>query len=144
MKPGPNAPCPCGSGAKFKRCCSLILDGQPATTPEALMRSRYTAYALGHVDHILNTTHPDSPHWQADHKGWFDEIDRFCRETSFDRLEVLASRAQGDRGIVAFRAHLSGPGGATVLAERSAFARVDGRWRYLAGSRLDDAPTTPE
>ena len=42
------APCPCGSGRAFDECCGPFLSGAAAApTPEALMRSRYAAYALG-------------------------------------------------------------------------------------------------
>ena len=30
MKIGRNAPCPCGSGKKFKQCCSLSIDSKPS------------------------------------------------------------------------------------------------------------------
>jgi SEC-C motif-containing protein len=41
--------CPCGSdNKKYTDCCGRYLDGgEAAPTAEALMRSRYTAYALG-------------------------------------------------------------------------------------------------
>ena len=58
--PAPNEPCPCHSGRKYKRCCRLVHEGQPAASPEALMRSRYSAYVHGEVDYLLNTWHPDT------------------------------------------------------------------------------------
>ena len=49
--------CPCGSGKPFSFCCEPALAGRkPAATAEALMRSRYTAFALGAVDYLINTT----------------------------------------------------------------------------------------
>ena len=131
----PNAACPCHSGRKYKKCCRLVHEGQPAASPEALMRSRYSAYALGLVDHILRTTHPDGPHYEADVERWRAEVQAFVDGTSFDRLEVLEARDDGERGIVDFRAHLSGGGRSTVLAERSLFLEVDGRWLYHSGVR---------
>ena len=47
--------CPCGSGSAFDACCGPIIGGTPAPTAEALMRSRYSAYVMGNVDHIDRT-----------------------------------------------------------------------------------------
>ena len=39
--------CPCGSGATYGECCGPIHDGTAkAKTAEALMRARYSAYAV--------------------------------------------------------------------------------------------------
>ena len=55
---GTERPCPCGGGS-FKECCvpSLAAEDWPPTA-EALMRSRYTAFALGDADHLWRTWHP--------------------------------------------------------------------------------------
>lgn len=135
----PNDPCPCHSGRKYKKCCRRLHQGDPAQTPEALMRSRYSAYALGLVGHILGTTDPTGPHFEADDARWRAEVRAFCAAASFDGLEVLEAQSQGDRGIVDFRAQLSSADGATVMAERSLFRRTDGRWLYHSGLRRDRA-----
>ncbi|MGA4815597.1 YchJ family metal-binding protein [Pseudomonas aeruginosa] len=44
--------CPCGSGDPLDDCCGRYHQGHPAPTAEALMRSRYSAYALGLVDYL--------------------------------------------------------------------------------------------
>jgi SEC-C motif-containing protein len=135
--PGPNDACPCHSGHKYKKCCRRAHQGDPASSPEALMRSRYSAYALGLVEHILRTTDPSGPHWEAETGHWREQVEAFCRSVRFEGLEVLEARADGDRGIVDFRARLSSDQGATVMAERSLFRRVDGRWLYHSGVRRD-------
>lgn len=134
MKLRPNEPCPCGSGAKFKRCCSPILDGQPAPTPEALMRSRYTAYTLGRVEHVIDTTHPGGPMWEADREDWASRIRMFSANHTFEGLDVVAaSRETPDRGRVLFRAHITRGGDDVSFAENSLFVRRDGRWLYHSG-----------
>jgi len=40
--------CPCGRG-RYADCCGPLHAGMPAADAEALMRSRYSAYALGFV-----------------------------------------------------------------------------------------------
>lgn len=133
MKLGPNAPCPCGSGLKHKRCCLPILKGGAAASPEALMRSRYTAFALGRADHILGTTHPDSPHHQRDPAVWRAEVAEFSAATRFEGLKILAASAEGDTGHVTFRATLSQGARDTSFTERSMFHKVGGRWLYHSG-----------
>jgi SEC-C motif domain protein len=137
IQPSPNDLCPCDSGRKYKKCCRRPHQGDPAPTPEALMRSRYSAYKLGLVDHLLRTTDPTGPHFEADTVRWRAEVEAFCEAASFDGLEVLEAGAQGDQGMVDFRAQISSPEGATVMAERSLFRRVDGRWLYHSGVRRE-------
>ncbi|GHV89816.1 UPF0225 protein [Spirochaetia bacterium] len=49
-------PCPCGSGRPYAECCEPYITGaQKPPTAEALMRSRYSAYAEHAVDYIINT-----------------------------------------------------------------------------------------
>lgn len=57
---GMNKVCPCGSNKPFDYCCRPIVEGQKAApTAEALMRSRYTAFALGAIDYLIDTTAPE-------------------------------------------------------------------------------------
>lgn len=130
-----NAPCPCGSGRKAKGCCLPVLEGAPASSPEALMRSRYVAYAVGDVGHVMRTTHPDGPHWRADARAWADELRRYCASVRFEGLSVDHARADGEIGVVAFFATLRADGRDVSFGEVSRFTRVDGRWLYVDGAR---------
>ncbi|MFT5684460.1 MAG: SEC-C motif-containing protein [Myxococcota bacterium] len=131
----PNAPCPCGSGRKFKKCCRVFHYGELPGHPEQLMRSRYAAYAVGEVDYILTTTHTSSPHFQADAEVWREEVRRFCQQVSFQALRVDHAEAEGDAGMVRFFATLKQGEKDASFGEESTFARVDGRWLYVAGKR---------
>ena len=52
-------PCPCGTGRAYDACCGpLLANVAQATTPEQLMRSRYTAFVRGDADHLFRTWHP--------------------------------------------------------------------------------------
>ena len=97
------------------------------------MRSRYSAYALGLVDYVLRTTHPDGPHHGGPEQR--EAVARFCRDTTFEGLAVHEVSADGDRGEVAFHATLSQGGRDASFGERSVFFRVDGRWLYHSGTR---------
>ncbi len=119
--------CPCYSGKPYDQCCGPYHAGEPAPTPLALMRSRYSGYALKKIDYIIETTHPSL---QIKNR---EEIIKFSDETSFDGLEIL--EAEGD--YVTFRAHLSRRGKDVSFTERSHFAKVDGKWTYHSGLLIE-------
>lgn len=139
MRLSANAPCPCGSGRKHKGCCGPLLDGAPATSPEALMRSRYTAYVAGHVAHLQRTTLPGGPHWQADARAWGAELRAYCAAVNFEGLEVRETWTRGEDGGVTFYARLRHDGRDASFGEASTFRRVAGRWLYMDGVRIEDA-----
>ena len=130
-KPSPNAVCPCGTTRKYKKCCGPLHRGvSAAASPEALMRSRYTAYALGLVGYVIDTTHPDHPAWSADRATWAEELTTWCGTTTFTGLTVHGHGEDGDAGWVSFTANYDSDGRAGTLAELSRFDRVQGRWLY--------------
>jgi SEC-C motif domain protein len=133
MAAAPNIPCPCDSGRKYKKCCRPLHRGQAAASPEALMRSRFTAYALDLADYIVATTHPDGPMWETDRDAWLGSIHEFSAKTEFSDLKVLGANASGERGTVLFQCVLTQGGAQRVFSEESVFARYDGRWVYHSG-----------
>lgn len=132
MTLSPARRCPCHSGRQYKRCCRPYHQGRPAPTPEALMRSRYSAYALGLVDYIMATTHPDSPHRVDPEQRWISELSAFSLGTRFTSLKILEASEQGDEGLVHFLAELQQAGRRAPMEERSIFRKRDGRWLYVA------------
>lgn len=119
-------PCPCGSGASCGTCCGPIVAGErPAPTAERLMRSRFTAFALGDEAHLLRSWHASSRPSSVS----------FVPGQRWTRLEVLATVAGellDPEGEVEFRAHYERRGRPGVLHELSRFVRdEDGRWVYL-------------
>lgn len=118
--------CPCLSGDSYEDCCAPFHRGDswPATA-ERLMRSRYSAFALGHRDYLLASWHPDSRPASL-------ELDP---ELRWYRLDIVGRTAGGlldTTGTVDFRAYWrAADGTAGVQSENSRFARADGRWAYL-------------
>lgn len=98
------------------------------------MRSRYTAYALGHVSHLMRTTHPDGPHWRADARAWADELGRYCEAVQFVGLDVRSSAEEGGMGRVTFFAHIRHGDRDASFGEDSRFLKVGGHWLYLDGT----------
>src|SRR4051812_11236618 len=121
--------CPCCSGIKYEQCCRPWHQGRAAPTALALMRSRYTAYALGNIDYIIATTHPRHAEICRPLEERKKEIEQFCKGTLFRKLEIL----EVSETAVTFRATLSEGGKVFFLSERSAFEKVNGRWYYLSG-----------
>lgn len=125
-------PCPCGTGRRYDSCCGPLHDGAPAQTAEQLMRSRYAAFALTHLDHLFRTWHPRT---RPDDLGPSPAI-------AWTGLEVLATIGGGveeSTGTVEFLARSEVGGVAHSLHETSRFERRAGRWVYVDG---DLHPTT--
>lgn len=119
--------CPCCSGKNYSDCCKLYHDGLLPDTALALMRSRYSAYALKIPKYIIATTHPDSPYVEKNLKKWEKGILDFCISTEFVKLEIL----DYSENTVFFVAHLKQNGKNLILKEQSLFANVEGKWLYL-------------
>ncbi len=139
MKVSPNAPCPCGSERKLKKCCGVFHRGRPAP-PHLLMPARYTAFAIGNVDFLIRTTHPDGPPWREDAAAWATELRAYCRRTEFVGLAVVEHDIdeEAGRAHVTFRADLRQDGLPVGFTERSLFLWADGRWLYHSGDSLED------
>jgi SEC-C motif-containing protein len=57
----PTLHCPCGSPVAYARCCGRLHRGAAeAATAEELMRSRYSAFAVGDDAWLLRSWHPDT------------------------------------------------------------------------------------
>jgi SEC-C motif-containing protein len=121
--------CICGGSKLFAKCCEPFLNGSRwAKTPEQLMRSRYSAYALGgYGDYLLQTWFP------ATAKGLTVEA-LSQRSCDWIELEVLHKSQKGDQGTVEFNAWFQNDeGDKQVLHEKSVFQRTDGLWLYVGG-----------
>ena len=126
--------CPCGSGKLYGKCCGPLVEGQEsARTAVELMRSRYTAYARGDVDYIVETTDREGRAWKEPQEKWRREIGEFSRGFVFGGVEILEAREKGDRGEVVFLARLEQGGEDASFRERSDFRRHQGRWLYVGG-----------
>ena len=120
--------CPCGSSKLFAACCAPFLkkEAQP-TTPEQLMRSRYTAFYTGNVDYLMATQHPSTR--QPDERRLLEGT---VNETEWLSLRVLNAKAN----FVEFVAFHRTNDRIGQLHERSEFTLQSGRWYYLQGVTL--------
>ncbi|TDO17517.1 SEC-C motif-containing protein [Mycobacterium sp. BK086] len=122
--------CPCGSGEPFGRCCLPLHQGErQAATAEELMRSRYSAYAVGDLDYVWQTWHPRTRP-EALSPGeliW----------TGLQILDTVDGEAGDEHGEVEFRAHYRDGRERGTLHERSRFAVRARRWFYVDGDLFD-------
>jgi SEC-C motif-containing protein len=116
----PGSPCPCGLPAPYAACCGRFHHGDAAPTAESLMRSRFSAFAVGDEAYLRRTWDPAT----RPRRIGLDPT------TVWTGLEIVGSTLGGpldDEGTVEFRAFHDGG----VQHENSRFRRVDGRWLYV-------------
>lgn len=133
-----SADCPCRSEElsrlSYGQCCGQWHEGMQASskryapTPEALMRSRYSAYVLQLADYLLATWYGESSPGEIDFPP-----------TQWLGLQVKHSAMSGDVGIVQFVArYRDSMGRAGRLEETSRFIRqgegAEARWYYIDGA----------
>jgi SEC-C motif domain protein len=116
--------CPCGLGEDYDSCCGRYHRGAPAPTAEQLMRSRYSAFAVGDAAYLLRTWHPSA-------RPRTLELDPRCRWTRLAVLDTDGGKLFDAAGTVSFRAMYVLDGQRHVLAETSRFVREGKRWLYL-------------
>lgn len=121
--------CPCRAAddpAPYAQCCGRYHAGAEegrAPDAERLMRSRYSAYALGLTPYLLSTWHPSTRPALIEPKptGWH-----------WLGLQVRAhTPIDADHATVEFVARSKCAGRAQRLHEISRFVREGGRWYYV-------------
>ncbi len=130
--------CPCGSGRSYEDCCGPYISGsKKAPTAEALMRSRYSAYAKHEVDHIVATCVRDGSR-DID----VEQTKRWSEKSQWLGLRIVSSEKGGPsdtEGTVEFIASYVMDGLKDEHRERAKFVRKDGDWLYDDGEIV---PTT--
>ena len=121
----PDVRCPCLSGSPYGECCGPFHAGAAAApTAERLMRSRYSAFAVGDPAYLLRTWHPSTRPAEL----------TLDPELRWYRLDILGTSRGGMldvEGTVEFRAHYRAPDGAGIQRETSRFLRDSGAWFYV-------------
>ena len=126
--------CPCGSGKTYALCCEPLHNGAPASSAEALMRSRYSAFVLDLADYLQRSLHPSE---RGPEKLESPEIEDQLAKMRWLRLQIKRHEPDGDRAIVEFIAHYKIAGRAYALHETSRFVREEGHWFYVDGQMVD-------
>ena len=119
--------CPCGKKSEvrtYAECCRPYHAGLRApATAEALMRSRYSAFAMKDSNYIHATWHRTTRPPRI----------TFVTGEAWLALRVLATSTDADSATVEFMARSLVDGQSKTLHEVSRFVREDGRWSYVDG-----------
>lgn len=119
--------CYCGNHLSFQECCEPFIKGvQKPPTSEALMRSRYSAYATGEADYLVNTTHVST---RKNHKK--SDILSWAKNNKWTQLAIISA----SETTVIFNAYyLDNRLQPQVHYEQSTFVFENGSWFYVDGS----------
>ena len=124
--------CPCGSDQLFELCCEPYLIGRkPAPTAEALMRSRFTAYALCSIDYLYKTSGKKV-------RKQFDaeSTERWAAGSTWEGIEFLSIDGGDEndtKATLEFIARYNIEGHPRQHHEVAEFAKIDGEWYFIDG-----------
>ena len=124
--------CPCGGGI-YKTCCERYHRGDDAPDAEALMRSRFSAFALGLGEYLFETLHPAHALRARAKDEVVRELSRARQKTRYQALIVHEHEPGETQARVLFTARVFERGVDKSFSELSDFERVDGAWRYRDG-----------
>ncbi|TCC92424.1 hypothetical protein EZ428_07660 [Pedobacter frigiditerrae] len=117
--------CPCCANLSYSNCCHPFhLNKEKPLTPEKLMRSRFSAYALHLIDYLIETTHPSQRHLYQK-----KEIENSAKSNVWLKLEICEAK----KDIVEFKAFYQNGLKIFIHHERSVFKQENGIWYYLKG-----------
>lgn len=134
-----NLLCFCGSNANFSSCCQPYINNTiPVQTAEQLMRSRFSAYAIGDAQYIYDTYAKSSRSAQS-----VKDIDDWSKACVWIALNIYPTDSQGDNktsNIVEFSAFYITNNTLCELREKSRFVIEESthhhplkQWYYLDG-----------
>ena len=134
--------CPCGTGKNYSECCEpIIKQTEKASGPEALMRSRYTAYALGEILWLRDSLE-ESQRKDFDEKG----ARSWSKQSEWLGLKIVQEKIdeEKNKGLVEFTAKYKQNGVAREHHEVSEFVRKNGEWFLTEGTMIKPEPVRSE
>src|SRR5689334_3311653 len=117
--------CPCTSGRPYSGCCGPFHRGErEAPDAEALMRSRFSAFALKDAPYLLRTLHPDHEDRAAPPADLLRAIKESAGAFRYMGLTILDRAPPDDLGVarVLFLASVFQKGRDVSFVELSEFA----------------------
>ena len=126
----------------YRACCAPYHRGEAeAPDASALMRSRFSAFALNDAEYLWKTLHPDHADRARPKEEVVKSIKRSGSSLRYMRLQVLDSDGPDEEGTarVLFVAEVFEKGRDLSFMELSRFQRDEEGWRYLDG-KLAPAP----
>jgi SEC-C motif-containing protein len=136
--------CPCRASAPdklaFAQCCGPYLSREKKPpTAEALMRSRYSAFARADIDYLFETLSLDQ---RTDFNR--EATAEWATKSQWHGLDIIETEQGGEAdgvGKVTFTAHFSRDGKALTHKEKSLFRRnPEGVWEFAAELTIKGEP----
>lgn len=120
--------CLCGSKKAYSNCCEPLHLGQAsAQTAEALMRSRYSAYALENEAYLLRT-------WAETTRPGQIAFEKGLVWTKLRVIKTQKGQVNDIEGKVWFKASYQLADQKGVMSEKSFFVRdAQSQWVYVNG-----------
>ena len=123
--------CPCGSGKEYCECCEPIIKQKAlAASPEALMRSRYTAYVKQEIGWLKESLEPTQ-------RSDFDEpsVTAWSKESEWLGIEIKQTKTEEEKNIgwVEFVARFKQGNITRNHHELGEFHKVGGAWFFYDG-----------
>lgn len=121
--------CPCGSNQSYNDCCAAIHHApEKALHADQLMRARYSAHVVEHIDFILDT-------WHTSQRHLLDKahIAQWSHNSEWLKLNVVATEHGTPYSYVTFIAVYRDGKEVQFHHEHSRFVFEQGRWWYLDG-----------
>ncbi|MDP3559965.1 MAG: YchJ family metal-binding protein [Legionellaceae bacterium] len=133
--------CFCGSGQEYISCCGQYIETEKqAPYPEALMRSRYSAYAQGNIEYIARTMRGKAAQGFS-----VESAQSWTNAVRWLSLQVLdAGIEPSGMGVVEFIAQYIQGDKLYLMHERSQFEHDHGRWYYVDGIQIPEAASGKE
>lgn len=131
--------CPCGTKNDYAECCGSYISGvKNPPNPEALMRSRYTAFSKGDMDYIAATMRgPAAEDFDPlDARSWAQK----AQWLGLNVVNVTPLEDKGTKGFVEFIANFKLDDREQRIHEIGEFHLKEGRWYYFDG-KLVSQPT---
>lgn len=141
-----NPECPCGSGKKYSDCCRPFHRGEEPKDAPTLMRSRFSAFALGETEYLWRTLHPEHPDRVRGRDALVAELRSGRQVLRYVRLRVLDhdEAPGGETARVLFHVEMYARGKECSFAELSTFLRTEEGWRYRSGVGRTMPASSPE
>lgn len=115
--------CPCTTYKLYKDCCKKAHENiHTVTTPEILMRSRYSAFVMANIDYLQKSHHSSTRPSNVEKK----EILTWTKSVEWVKLDVLKST----ENTVEFKAFFYENNSLNMIHENSSFVKESNRWVY--------------
>lgn len=124
--------CPCCSNKPYAQCCKPYHNKEKqAPTAEALMRSRYSAFAIPNGEYLMATTLPAKRKYSTK-----EELQDWGEVNKWIKLEIVNLPTINQVEFKAF--YIDQHQNEQLHHELSVFQKINDRWFYVSGEFLND------